>query len=132
MFGIASRNPAHSVGQFPGDKQAALAADLHAFESLIPSGNKPAHALGKAEGLGFAEDWLAVGVFLRLAVFVHDGSAVVEGGVELAAVRDQPACVVHFVQLVGLCLGAGTDLDVFVAEGEGWFHDCLHGWNAGR
>jgi hypothetical protein len=132
VVGVPRGYSPDTVCKLPGDKEATLAADFHTFEALVPPRNESAHALRKAEWLWVAQDRLAVGVLLRLTVFVHDRSAVIEGGIELAAVGDQPAGVCDFIELIGLGLSAGADLDVFVAECEGRLHHSFHNRDAGR
>lgn len=122
-----------SVGELPGNKEAALATDLHAAKALIEAGNEASHALGEWHGLGrpdlglavFAEHGLAVLVFLGLA-------GMVEGGVELDAVGGTVAGVIDLEQLAGFGVGAGADFDVLITQGEGGFDEASDRGDAGR
>ena len=133
MVGTVVGDGAHSVGELPGNEEAALATDLHSGKALIEAGDEAPHALGKCHGLRgtqfglavFAEDGFAVLVFLGLA-------GMVKGGVELDAVGGAVSGVVDLIHFAGLGVGAGADLDVLIAQGEGRFYDSTHRRNAGR
>jgi hypothetical protein len=119
MSRIRSRPATCAVGQLPGDKQAALAADLHAPKSLVEAGNQAAHSLRKRHRLHIAHLGLAVGSHHRLAVFILLRLAMIVRRVELvtivgAAVAAQVAGVKHLEQLAGLGIGAGPDLVVLI------------------
>jgi hypothetical protein len=132
MFGTVVGDGAHSVGELPGDEEAALATNLHAAEALIEAGNEAPHALGKCHGLRFpqfgfavvAEHWFAVLVLFGLA-------GMVEGGVELDTVGGAVASVMDLVHFAGLGIGAGSDFDVLIPQGEGCFDDATCRGNAG-
>ena len=138
MSGVGTGAAFGAVCQLPGDEEAALSANLHAVETLVEAGNEAAHALGKCKGLGIAVLGLSVGVHDGFAVFVEDGCAgVVVGRVELMAVvgtsvAAEVSGVLHLVHFVGLGGGAGSELDVLIAKGEGRLHDSSGEGNAGR
>jgi len=133
MVRTAVGDGADSVGELPGDEEATLATDLHAAKTLIKTGDEAAHALRKLHGLRrpyfwfaiFAEDGFAVLVFLGLA-------GMVVRGVELDAVGGAVAGVLNLVQLAGLGIGAGSEFDVLVTQGEGGFDDAADRGHAGR
>jgi len=78
MVGAVVGDGADSIGELPGDEEAALATDLHSGKALIEAGNEASHALGECHGLRrphfgfaiFAEHGFAVFVFLGLAGMV--------------------------------------------------------------
>ena len=116
MRRIGSRPSPRAIRQLPGDKQPALAANLHSLESLIESRNHAAESLRKADRLRLAELRLAVGTKHRLAVLIPHGLAMVLRRIELVARRRKPPCIEHLVDLVGLGLFAGPDLDLLIAQ----------------
>jgi hypothetical protein len=63
-------NVARSIGHLPGDKQAALATDLHADKALVKARNRATSALSKWHGLRIAQFRFAVVAQHRLAVLV--------------------------------------------------------------
>ena len=123
-----------SISQLVGDEEAAFAAYFHACEALIPSRNDAAPALRKLDWLGMwlAHDWLSVRTHDHFAVFIALGRATLVGGVELFAVRGQPAGVVDFVELARLGKGSSAELDILVTEREGDSEHAAGRWNAGR
>ena len=132
MGGVGTWAASGAVCQLPGDKETALAANLHAVEALVEAWNEAAHTLRKCEGLGIAVFGLSIGVHDGFAVFVEDrGARVVVGRIELVAVGREPPGVLHLVHFVRLGDCAGAELDVLVAEGEGGLHDSPGGRNAG-
>jgi hypothetical protein len=132
MFRAAGGHIACSIRQLPGNKQPALAADLHACKSLVEARNQAAHSLRKSHGLRVAVFGLPVIAHHRFAVLVHYGRAgMVERRVELHAIGSTPAGVVHFVLLVGLSQSAGAYLDVLIAQCEGSLHNSPGGRHAG-
>jgi hypothetical protein len=70
MGGVWPRTAFGPVRQLPGDEDAALAVNLHAFIALIKAGNDAAHTLWKRHGLGNIKFWFAIVAHHRLAVFV--------------------------------------------------------------
>jgi hypothetical protein len=130
--GIRTGTAASAIRHLPGNKQAALTANLHAVEALVEAGNQASHTLGKAEGLGVSQFGFSVGAHFGLAVFVEHGLAgVVVRRIELAAVGSEVAGVLHLVKLVGGGVSAGAQLDVLVAQGEGRLDDAFGRGNAG-
>jgi hypothetical protein len=133
MSGGMIRNHSCSIGQLPGDEQAALAANLHSGKSLIEAWNQTPHALGKRHGLRISELWFAVLAHHRLAVLVlFWGARVVERGVELDAICRTIACVVNLVQLARLGIGAGADLGVLEFERERGLQNAFGRRHSGR
>ena len=121
-----------AIRQLPGNKQAALAIDLHAVKSLVEAGNHTAHALGKSDGLARSLLRLTIVAHHRLPVLVYNrGSGMVKRGVELAPVGGQPAGVVNDVHLVGLGQRAGADFGVLVAQRKGAPDDAVRRWHSG-
>ena len=70
MSGVWPRTAFGAVGQLPGNEDAPLAANLHAFIALIKAGNDAAHTLREWHGLRDIQFWLAVVAHHRLTVFV--------------------------------------------------------------
>ena len=113
-----------AVSQLPGDEQAALSANLHAFKALFEarkgssSRGPPLKELvgNRIAGLGFA-----VVTQNRLVVLVSDcRPRMIVRGVEFVSVvvppvGAKPAGVVDLVNLVRLRIRAGADHDVLVA-----------------
>src|ERR1039458_4129894 len=123
MRRVRTRTSACTVCQLPGDENAALAANLHAFKSLVPAWNYATKALREADGLRIALLRLSIGIQHRLAVLVQLRSArMVVGAAKLAPIDGQPTDIEDLVHLVGLGIGARADLDVLVAQGEGSLH----------
>ena len=108
-------NGMHSIGQLPGNEDAAFTTDPHAGKSVVEAGNDGADALGKRRGLGFQLGF-AVGAEFRLAVLAHDGLRVFVPRIELDAVGCAPAGVLEVPDLSGCALGAGANLDFFVVH----------------
>ena len=73
MVRSAVRDAPGSIRQFPGDKDAALAADLHAGKALVKARNGAADTLMKRKGLRIAHLGFAVVTQDRFAILVSDG-----------------------------------------------------------
>jgi len=112
-------NVAGSVGHFPGNEDAALAANFHAGQPIVETGNDAALPLGKGHRLRIAHLGFPVGPEDGLAVFAHDGLLVVVPGVEFDAVGGSPAGVFDVPELAGFAESSGAGLDVFVVQREG-------------
>jgi hypothetical protein len=54
MIRAMVRDRARSIGQLPGDEDAALAANLHAGKALVKAWNRSAYALRKGHRLRVA------------------------------------------------------------------------------
>ena len=133
MVGSVVGDGSNSIGELPGNKEAALAADLHTAKALVEAGNEASHALREWHGLRRAHFGLSVVAEHGLAVLVLLGlSGMVEGGVELDAVGGAVAGVIHLEKLARLGVCAGADFDVLITECEGGFDDASHGGNTGR
>lgn len=133
VSGVWSRPPARAICQLPGDEQAAFAANLHTFESLIEARNEAAHALRKGHWLRLALLRFAVVAHDRLAVLIHNRCAgMVVRRIELVPIGGQPTRVVDFVELVGLRHSSGANLVILVAQGESGLDDSLHYGDARR
>jgi hypothetical protein len=113
------RHGARSVGELPGNKDAALAANLHAGEAVIKARDDPAHTLRKLHGLRILHLGLAVGPKLRLAIFADRWLRVLVPRVEFDAVGGAPAGVLDMPELACLAFGARADLDVLVVQRDG-------------
>jgi len=115
----AVRDAPGSIRQFPGDKDAALAADLHAGKALVKARNGAADTLMKRKGLRIAHLGFAVVTQDRFAILVSDGlSGMVVRGVELDAVDGTVAGVMDLEQLARLGHCAGADLDFLITQGN--------------
>lgn len=135
--GVGTDAPLCSIGQLPGNEEAALAADLHAIETLVPARNDAAKALGKSDGLRVAQLGLSVSVQHRLAVLVRHRSAVIGRGIEflpvvVTSVVSKPACVVDLIHLVGHGIRSSADFDLLVTERKGNLLDARHNRNPRR
>lgn len=97
------------IRQLPGNKEPALAADVHAGETGIPPGNDPVSA--DREGCGAA-------MILR--------------GVKLFAVGREPAGIANGVELVGCRQVAGAYFCVDELQRIGSPHQAVSGWNVLR
>jgi hypothetical protein len=129
-------NRMRSVSQLERDEETPLAAYLHATEALVKAGEwpSPAHApaLQKLEWLRFAQFWLAVGIFLGLPILIQHRRPMIVRRVELYSISRSPSCVVHLIELAGLCLGAGSDLDVLEAKRKCGFGNATSGRHSRR
>lgn len=127
VSGVGTRPSAIAVGELPGDKQPPPASDMHALKALIEAGNQAAKALRKLERLRVTK--------LRLAIFAHNGFAVlVEGGAAMvirriefvavigAAIRSEIAGIENLVDLVGFGQGTSPHFKVLISKRKG----CLH------
>src|ERR1700753_2701709 len=106
MVGSAVGNGAISVSQSPGDEDAALAADVHAFNGEVKARNHASDAVRKLHGLGLTH----LGLFVRphdgLAVRAEDWLRVLIPSVELYAVSGAPAGVLDVPDLFLLTQGS--------------------------
>jgi hypothetical protein len=113
-----------AVSQLPGDEQAALSANLHAFKSLVEARKRPSsrrRSLSEWVGQRIAVLGFAVVAQNGFAILVFDcRPRMIVRGVELVSVivppvGAKPAGVVDLVNLVGLGIRAGAEHDVLVA-----------------
>jgi ABC-type polar amino acid transport system ATPase subunit len=117
MVGSVVGNIAQSVGQLPGNENAALAAHLHTVKALIKAHKYTSLSLRKRHRLH--------GSLLRLAVLAEDRLVVLvqdrRPGTLIRGVEDDPiggpvACVKNLVQFARLSHGARANLDILVAQ----------------
>jgi hypothetical protein len=59
---------ARTIGHLPGNEDAALATDLHAFEAVVEAGDYAAHSLRDCDGDGIAHLGFSIGTELGLAI----------------------------------------------------------------
>jgi hypothetical protein len=86
--GVARWNLPRAEAKLPGNKDAPLAAGLHALSSHIPSWERTALPQHRSHRLGIAQLRLSVGAQHRLAVLVPlRRTGVVLGGIEFLAIR---------------------------------------------
>lgn len=91
-LGVGAGHSAQTVAELPGNENAALATDVHAFKSLIEAGDGAALALNKLNGLAGFLLGLAVCVEFGLAVFAnHRRFGVVVRGIKLGSIGGQVA-----------------------------------------
>lgn len=125
MVRWAPRDVARSVGKLPRNKETALAANLHSGKALVKAGNQASIALRKDQGL-HVHLRLSIGSHHRLAVFAHHRRLAVGIRIELLAGCRKITRVIHVVELVGLSVSPGTNLDVLKAQGEIGFDDAVN------
>ncbi len=110
-------NVARSVGELPGDEDAAFAADLHADKALVKPWNGATNTLMKWEGLRIAELGFTIIAQHWLSVLVlHRRPRMVARGVKLDAIGSPVAGVEDLVLLVRLGQSTCADLDILVAQ----------------
>ena len=116
-----------AVGQRPGDIDAALATDVHAFNGEVEAENHAADAVWKLQRLGVTHLGLIVWPHDGLAVRADDWLRVLIPRVKHYTIGGAPALVFDMPHLLFLADGAGAKLDVLVLEREGGFHDSVRG-----
>jgi hypothetical protein len=132
VVGRVTGNVARPVGKLPGNKEPALAANLHSCKALVEAGDEAAVALREGQRLRVAHHRLSIGPHLRFAIFAHHRRFAVGVRIELFAGRGKVPGVVHVVHHVGRGFSSGTDLHVFVAQRKIGLDDAANLGDFGR